>query len=98
MRAVDSCLKIIVDAALKHGGTVAITADHGNAEQMIDPVTGEVHTAHTINPVPFLFIGEEFRGVQLREMGVLADVAPTLMQAMGLEQPEVMDGHSLLAQ
>lgn len=98
VRAVDSCLKQIVDVALKHGGTVAITADHGNAEQMIDPVTGEVHTAHTINPVPFLFIGEEFRGVQLREMGVLADVAPTLMQAMGLEQPEVMDGHSLLAQ
>lgn len=96
VRAVDGCLKQIVDMALKHGGTVAITADHGNAEQMIDPVTGEVHTAHTINPVPFLFIGEEFRGAKLRAMGVLADVAPTLMQAMGLQQPEVMDGLSLL--
>jgi len=93
---VDGCLKQIVDAALAVGGAVAITADHGNAEQMIDPVTGDVHTAHTVNPVPFLLIGEEFRGAKLRGMGVLADVAPTLMQAMGIAQPEVMDGHTLL--
>jgi len=96
VRAVDGCLKQIVDAALAVGGAVAITADHGNAEQMIDPVTGDVHTAHTVNPVPFLLIGEEFRGAKLRGMGVLADVAPTLMQAMGIAQPEVMDGHTLL--
>jgi 2,3-bisphosphoglycerate-independent phosphoglycerate mutase len=96
VRAVDACLKQIVDAALAQGGTVAITADHGNAEQMVDPVTGEKHTAHTVNPVPLLLIGESVRGASLREVGVLADVAPTLMDIMSIDQPEVMDGHSLL--
>ncbi len=96
VRAVDGCLKSIVDQALKRGGTVAITADHGNSEQMRDPESGETHTAHTLNPVPFLLIGERFRGARLREMGVLADVAPTLMGAMGIAQPEVMDGRSLI--
>jgi len=96
VRAVDSCLGQIVDAALAQGGTVAITADHGNAEQMVDPVTGEKHTAHTVNPVPLLLIGESVRGANLRDVGVLADVAPTLMDIMSIDQPEVMDGHSLL--
>ncbi|MBC8328421.1 MAG: 2,3-bisphosphoglycerate-independent phosphoglycerate mutase [Planctomycetes bacterium] len=96
VRAVDGCLGRIVGEALKRGGTIAITADHGNAEQMRDPATGEPHTAHTLNPVPFLLIGEAYRGARLRPMGVLADVAPTLMQAMGIGQPEVMDGRSLL--
>ena len=96
VRAVDACLKQIVDAALAQGGTVAITADHGNAEQMVDPVSGEKHTAHTVNPVPLLLIGESVRGASLREVGVLADVAPTLMDIMSIDQPEVMDGHSLL--
>ncbi len=96
VRAVDSCLLQIVNAALAQGGTVAITADHGNAEQMIDPVTGEIHTAHTVNPVPLLLIGERVRGAKLRALGVLADVAPTLMDIMSIDQPEVMDGHSLL--
>ena len=96
VRAVDGCLKQIVDSALAKGGTVAITADHGNAEQMVDPVSGGVHTAHTVNPVPFLLIGEGTRGAKLRSMGVLADVAPTLMDIMSIDQPAVMDGHSLL--
>ncbi len=96
VRAVDGCLKRIVDAALARGGTVAITADHGNSEQMWDPVAQQPHTAHTTNPVPFLLIGERFRGARLRPMGMLADVAPTLMEAMGLAQPAVMDGVSLL--
>ncbi|HIA38914.1 MAG TPA: 2,3-bisphosphoglycerate-independent phosphoglycerate mutase [Planctomycetes bacterium] len=94
VRAVDACLKQIVDKALELGGTIAITADHGNAEQMRDPVTGDVHTAHTINPVPLLLISDEFSGVEMRN-GVLADVAPTLLKTMGLAQPEVMDGQSL---
>jgi 2,3-bisphosphoglycerate-independent phosphoglycerate mutase len=97
VRAVDACLGQIVQAALDQGGTVAITADHGNAEQMRDPATGEVHTAHTVNPVPFLLIGEDYRGAVLRPMGVLADVAPTLLQGMGIPQPDLMDGHSLLS-
>ncbi len=96
VRAVDACLGQIVNAALAQGGTVAITADHGNAEQMRNPDTGEVHTAHTVNPVPFLLIGENYRGAALRPMGVLADVAPTLLQGMGIPQPKAMDGHSLL--
>ena len=73
---------------------MAITADHGNAEQMRDPVTGDVHTAHTINPVPLLLISDAFSGVAMRE-GVLADIAPTLLKTMSLEQPEVMDGQPL---
>jgi 2,3-bisphosphoglycerate-independent phosphoglycerate mutase len=96
VRAVDGCLKRIVDLALAHQGTVAITADHGNAEQMWDPVTQQPHTAHTTNPVPFILIGERFKGARLRKMGILADVAPTLMQAMSIQQPAVMTGLSLL--
>lgn len=96
VRAVDACLERIVGAALARGGRIAITADHGNSEQMRDPATGEPHTAHTTNPVPFVLIGEEFRGARLRPRGVLADVAPTLMGAMGIAQPDVMDGRSLL--
>jgi 2,3-bisphosphoglycerate-independent phosphoglycerate mutase len=96
VRAVDVCLKRIVDETLRQGGSVAITADHGNSEMMVDPVSGEAHTAHTVNPVPFLLIGDAFRGTKLREVGILADVAPTLMQAMNVDQPDVMDGHSLL--
>jgi len=97
VRFVDGCLKEIVDAAQAKGGTVAITADHGNSEQMLDPVTQGTHTAHTINPVPFLLLGEAFEGTRLRAHGVLADVAPTLMEAMGIAQPDVMDGKSLLS-
>ncbi|RMH02712.1 MAG: 2,3-bisphosphoglycerate-independent phosphoglycerate mutase [Planctomycetota bacterium] len=97
VRAVDACLGRIVAAALARGGTVAITADHGNSEQMRDPTTGEPHTAHTLNPVPFLLLGERFRGARLRPHGVLADVAPTLLETMGLAQPTEMDGRSLLA-
>ncbi len=96
VRAVDGCLQQIVTMALAQGGTVAITADHGNAEQMVDPVSGGIHTAHTVNPVPFLLIGDGIRGARLREMGVLADVAPTLMQLMDIPQPAVMDGLSML--
>jgi len=97
VRAVDESLGRIVALALARGGTVAITADHGNSEQMWDPVSKQPHTAHTTNPVPFLLIGERFRGARLREMGVLGDVAPTLIQAMGLSQPPEMDGASMLA-
>jgi 2,3-bisphosphoglycerate-independent phosphoglycerate mutase len=61
---------------------------------MIDPSSGDVHTAHTINPVPLLLISDEFSGVEMRN-GVLADVAPTLMKTLGLAQPEVMDGTAL---
>jgi 2,3-bisphosphoglycerate-independent phosphoglycerate mutase len=72
---------------------VLITADHGNLEVMFDPSTGQAHTAHTIDPVPFIVTRKD---VKLRENGVLADVAPTVLELMGIPQPPEMTGKSLL--
>ena len=72
-----------------------ICADHGNADMMIDPGTGDPFTAHTRNPVPFILFNAP-EGVKLAENGVLADIAPTLIELLGLEQPAEMTGHSLL--
>jgi 2,3-bisphosphoglycerate-independent phosphoglycerate mutase len=71
-----------------------VTADHGNCEVMIDPDTGGPHTAHTTNPVPFVAVGTEIQS--LRNGGALCDVAPTILQLMGLEQPTEMSGRSLM--
>ena len=76
-------------------GTTLITADHGNAELMIDMKTGEPHTAHTTNPVPFHLISEDTIGVKLRDEGALEDVAPTMLGLLGLEKPEEMSGRDL---
>lgn len=95
VETVDSCVGRLVAALQDVGGTLVLTADHGNAEQMLDPVTGEPHTAHTANPVPFLVMAD---GVsQLRGPGVLADIAPTVLQLLQLKQPTEMTGRSLLA-
>ncbi|MBI3971532.1 MAG: 2,3-bisphosphoglycerate-independent phosphoglycerate mutase [Chloroflexi bacterium] len=94
---VDREVAKVVDATLEAGGFAAITADHGNAEEMIDPATGKPWTAHTSNPVPFMLVGAP-DGTPLKEHGVLADVAPTLLRLMGLPVPEAMDGHGLLEQ
>jgi 2,3-bisphosphoglycerate-independent phosphoglycerate mutase len=72
-----------------------ITADHGNAEQMIDFKTGEPHTAHTSNPVPFHLIDEGSKRVKLREGGALEDVAPTMLGLLGIEKPKEMTGRDL---
>ncbi len=96
VRAVDSCLGKIVAAIRARGGVAAITADHGNCELMRDPETGEPHTAHTTNPVPFVLVSDEHRGAKLRDWGILADVAPTLLDVMELEKDPRMDGRSLL--
>ena len=72
-----------------------ITADHGNAEQMIHPDTGQPHTAHTSNPVPFHLIDEASRGLKLREGGALEDIAPTILGLQGIEQPSQMTGRDL---
>ena len=93
--AVDQGLAAVVAALEKAGGAMLVTADHGNCEVMVDPVTGEPHTAHTLNLVPVALVGGP-KGATLRD-GRLADLAPTLLDLMGLEKPEEMTGESLLA-
>jgi 2,3-bisphosphoglycerate-independent phosphoglycerate mutase len=92
---VDTCLGWITKAIRQVGGTTIITADHGNAEQMIDPQSGGPHTAHTTNPVPFHLIDEASRGLKLRQGGALEDVAPTLLGLLDNEKPEEMTGRDL---
>lgn len=92
---VDTCLGWITKHIRTAKGITLITADHGNAEQMIDPVTGGPHTAHTTNPVPFHLIDEESIGIKLRTGGALEDVAPTLLGLLGLEKPSEMTGTDL---
>ena len=92
---VDTCLGWITKAMRAAKGTTLITADHGNAELMIDPKTGEPHTAHTTNPVPFHLIDEDSVGVKLHGEGTLADVAPTMLGLLGLEKPQEMTGRDL---
>ena len=95
VETIDECVQKVVDAMLAHNGTILITADHGNCEQMIDYKTGEPHTAHTTNPVPFILVNYD-PAYTLREGGCLADIAPTLIEMMGMEQPAEMTGKSLL--
>ena len=93
VEAVDTCAGKVIDAVLAAGGQVLLTADHGNADQMCEP-DGAPFTAHTTNPVPFLVAGAG--DVKLREGGVLADIAPTMLKLMGLPQPEEMTGKSII--
>jgi 2,3-bisphosphoglycerate-independent phosphoglycerate mutase len=95
VEAVDTAMGRIVEAAAKVDATVYITADHGNCETMIDAKTGQPHTAHTMNPIPFIAIGKRQAGRKLRKGGRLADVAPTVLEEMGLAVPPEMDGVSL---
>jgi 2,3-bisphosphoglycerate-independent phosphoglycerate mutase len=95
VEAVDGCLGRLSDAVIAAGGAMFVTADHGNAEQMRDPVTGAPHTAHTTNPVPAMLIGGP-AGIDALADGKLADVAPTMLALLGLAQPPAMTGHCLL--
>jgi 2,3-bisphosphoglycerate-independent phosphoglycerate mutase len=97
VESVDHAVRQVTDAVLERGGSVLLTADHGNVEQMFDATTGQAHTAHTINPVPLIAIGDELKGRKLREGGRLADVIPTLLDLLHVDQPDVMGGESLLA-
>jgi 2,3-bisphosphoglycerate-independent phosphoglycerate mutase len=92
----DDCVGQIVAAVQRQSGTALILADHGNCEQMIDPLTGGPHTAHTTYDVEIILVDERFKGRRLREGGRLADVAPTALMMMGLPQPPQMSGNSLV--
>ncbi|MFD2206735.1 2,3-bisphosphoglycerate-independent phosphoglycerate mutase [Kiloniella antarctica] len=92
---VDRCLQDIHAATLSVGGRLLITADHGNAEEMLDPITGLPHTAHTLNPVPILLINGPDNVTKIAN-GRLADIAPTILDLLNLEQPDEMDGKSLI--
>ena len=94
VETVDECLARVLPAAEKAGFTLIVTADHGNAEQMIDPETGGPHTAHTTNPVPFVVLGGK-DVMSLRGGGALCDVAPTILSMLGIEQPREMSGVNL---
>ena len=96
VEAVDECVGKIVKAIKSVGGQVMITADHGNSEVMIDPVTGGAFTAHTTNPVPFILVSEDYKNCKLREDGILADIAPTMLDLMDLEKPKEMEGKSMI--
>ena len=96
VRVVDECVGSVVEALLESGYSTIITADHGNAEEMWDESGGEPMTAHSINRVPVIVAGGGLGGRTLRADGILADVAPTLLELMGLAVPDEMTGHSLL--
>ena len=95
VETVDECVGKVVKIIEKKKGNLIITADHGNAEQMIDYKTGEPHTAHTTNPVPIVLVTDN-KNYKLKENGRLADLAPTMLDLMGIEQPKEMTGESLL--
>lgn len=96
VEVVDGCVGEIVNRILSLGGAVLLTADHGNAEKMQDSDTGQPHTAHTTNPVPFTLITSDRKSYCLREDGILADVAPTALELMHIPQPEAMTGRTLI--
>ncbi len=95
VETVDECVGKVVELVESKNGNLIITADHGNAEQMIDYKTGEPHTAHTTNPVPIILITEN-KDIKLKENGKLADLAPTMLDLIGIEKPNEMTGESLL--
>ncbi len=95
IETVDECVGEVIAAVKEVSGIALVTADHGNAEKMIDPGNGEVFTAHTTNRVPFALVLEDFKG-KLREDGKLADVAPTILHLLNLKKPEEMEGENLI--
>ena len=95
VETVDGCLGEIYNAVRQRGGAMLITADHGNAEMMVDPATGGPHTAHTTNPVPFIVVSEDAGRFGLRPDGSLQDISPTVLGMLGFEQPKDMTGHNL---
>jgi len=95
VETVDACLGEIEKAVRAKGGAMLITADHGNAEMMIDPATGGPHTAHTTNPVPFIVVADNGKKFTLKKDGSLRDISPTVLGMLGIPQPKEMTGHDL---
>ena len=95
VETVDACLERIEKAVKARGGAMLITADHGNAEMMIDPETGGPHTAHTTNPVPFIVIAENAKQFTLKSGGALRDISPTILGMLGIDEPKEMTGKDL---
>jgi 2,3-bisphosphoglycerate-independent phosphoglycerate mutase len=95
VETVDACLGRLELAIRSKGGAMLITADHGNAEMMIDPATGGPHTAHTTNPVPFIVVADDGKKFTLRPDGSLRDISPTILGMLGLPEPGEMTGHDL---
>ena len=95
VETVDACLGRIYQALRQNGGTMLVTADHGNAEMMVDPVSGGPHTAHTTNPVPFIYVSEDAKDFRLRPDGSLRDISPTMLGLLGLDEPKQMTGGDL---
>jgi 2,3-bisphosphoglycerate-independent phosphoglycerate mutase len=96
VETVDACLAELYQAVRDKGGAMLVTADHGNAEMMIDPATGGPHTAHTTNPVPLIVVSDDAKQFTLRPDGALQDISPTVLTMLGVPQPKEMTGHSLL--
>ena len=94
-KVVDECVGKIANKCIEKGVTMLLTADHGNAEEMFDENTGKPHTAHTTNEVPFVIINGP-KGIELKQDGALCNVAPTVLQLMGIQKPEEMDCDSLI--
>ena len=92
----DSQIKILSDEILKMGGNLIITADHGNADDMMDPGTDQPNTFHSKNPVPFILISEKYKNRKLKDGGVLGNIAPTILDIFNVEKPKLMDKESLI--
>jgi 2,3-bisphosphoglycerate-independent phosphoglycerate mutase len=95
VETVDACLGRVYQAIRQNGGSLLVTADHGNAEMMVDPISGGPHTAHTTNPVPFIFVNEDAKHYTLRPDGSLRDISPTVLGMLNLDQPNHMTGGDL---
>lgn len=94
IETIDGCLGEVINAMQTVGGEMIVIADHGNAEQMLDPSTGQAFTAHTINPVPFIYVGRKAK--VLKDVGKLIDIAPTILYLLGIQKPKEMVGDSML--
>ena len=96
LKTIDQSLEKIVSAAIKDKIAVVITADHGNADAMVDPSSSQPNTFHTKNPVPFLLASDKFKNKKIASGGVLGNIAPTILEMMEIEKPKVMNKNSLI--